>query len=67
MSELPFITSPLGPLDWITLYAAHISLRKRESALGTPRADERSEGDALGITAGAPSQLWGRQVLEWVG
>lgn len=31
MSDLPFITSPLGPLDWITLYAVHISLRKRES------------------------------------
>lgn len=31
MSDLPFITSPLGPLDWITLYAVHILLRNRES------------------------------------
>lgn len=69
MSDLPFITSLRGPLDWITLLAVRTLLRKREPALGTPRADERNRGEgsgALRIGAGAPSQLWGTWGLEWV-
>lgn len=48
MSNLPFITSPWGPPDWITLSAAHTLLRKKESALGTPGADKRSQGEGKG-------------------
>lgn len=35
-------------IDPITLYAVHILPRRKESAPGTPTANERSEGAAVG-------------------